>query len=101
MIPSRYSPVREGPGGKLTVELAGDHPGVTDPEYRARRDQLAALAASWKPGDPIPAPQYSDEEHSVWAEVSAALEELHERHACDAYLRASPSWACPAGGCRS
>lgn len=95
MIPSRYSPVREGPGGKLTVELAGDHPGVTDPDYRARRDQLAALAASWKPDQPIPSPEYSDEEHSVWAEVSAALEELHERHACEAYLQGKSRLGLP------
>lgn len=70
----------------MTVELAGDHPGVTDPEYRARRDDLAGLAASWKRGDPIPAPDYTEEEHQVWAEVSSALEGLHERHACAAYL---------------
>ena len=95
MIPNRYSPVREGPGGKVTVELAGDHPGVTDPAYRARRDDLAALAARWKPGDPIPRPDYSDEEHAVWAEVSAALEELHERHACDAYLQGKSRLGLP------
>lgn len=70
----------------MTVELAGDHPGVTDPDYRARRDDLAGLAASWKLGDPIPAPDYTAEEHHVWAEVSSALEGLHERHACAAYL---------------
>ena len=95
MIPSRYSPVRKGPGGKVTVELAGDHPGVTDPEYRARRDGLAALAASWKPGDPVPTPDYSDVEHSVWAEVSAALEGLHERHACAAYLEGKSKLGLP------
>ncbi|HVA75914.1 MAG TPA: phenylalanine 4-monooxygenase [Acidimicrobiales bacterium] len=95
MIPARYSPVRKGPGGKVTVELAGDHPGVTDPEYRARRDDLAALAASWHRGDPIPAPEYSEEEHSVWAEVSAALEGLHERHACQAYLQGKSALGLP------
>lgn len=95
MIPSRYSPVRKGPGGKVTVELAGDHPGVTDPAYRARRDQLAALAAEWAPGQPVPTPDYTDEEHSVWAEVSSALEELHERHACSAFLEGKESLGLP------
>lgn len=95
MIPSRYSPVRKGPGGKVTVELAGDHPGVTDPAYRARRDQLAALAAEWAPGQPVPTPDYTDEEHSVWAEVSSALEELHERHACRAFLEGKESLGLP------
>lgn len=95
MIPSRYSPVRKGPGGKVTVELAVDHPGVTDPAYRARRDQLAALAAEWAPGQPVPTPDYTDEEHSVWAEVSSALEELHERHACTAFLEGKESLGLP------
>ena len=95
MLPSRYSPVRKGPGGKVTVELAGDHPGVTDSAYRARRDELAALAASWLPGQPIPTPEYTDVEHSVWAEVSGALEELHERHACTAYLEGKEGLRLP------
>ena len=92
---SRYSPVHKGPGGKVTVELAGDHPGVPDPEYRARRDGLAALAASWRDGEPIPSPDYTDEEHGVWAEVSAALEELHERHACRSYLEGKSALRLP------
>jgi phenylalanine-4-hydroxylase len=86
VIPSRYSPVRTEPDGQVTVELAGDHPGVTDPAYRARRDHLAGLAAAWRPGEPIPTPAYTEEEHGVWAEVSACLDELHERYACEAFL---------------
>jgi phenylalanine-4-hydroxylase len=96
VIPSRYSPVHKGPGGKVTVELAGDHPGVTDPSYRARRDELASLAAAWVPGNPVPTPEYTEEEHSVWAEVSAALEELHERHACAAFLEGKDALRLPA-----
>jgi phenylalanine-4-hydroxylase len=96
MIPTRYSPIRKGPGGKVTVELAGDHPGVTDVSYRARRDALAALAESWSPGEPVPEPDYTDVEHAVWAEVSAALEELHERHACSAFLEGKQSLTLPA-----
>jgi phenylalanine-4-hydroxylase len=96
VIPSRYSPVRTGPGGKVTVELAGDHPGVTDPQYRARRDELAGLAAAWRPGEPIPEPAYTDAEHEVWATVSAALESLHERHACSAFLEGKSSLGLPA-----
>ena len=83
---NRYSPVRTTTGGRVTVELAGDHPGFTDPRYRARRDQLAGLAARWSPGQPLPAPAYTPEEHEVWATVSASLQELHERHACTAFL---------------
>lgn len=83
---NRYSPVRTTMGGRVTVELSGDHPGVTDPVYRARRDELAGMAARWEPGQPIPEPEYSDVEHGVWATVSASLLELHERHACTAFL---------------
>lgn len=83
---NRYSPVRTTTGGRVTVELAGDHPGFTDSTYRARRDELAGLAARWSPGQPLPAPRYSPEEHEVWATVSVALRELHERHACSAFL---------------
>jgi phenylalanine-4-hydroxylase len=84
---TRYSPVRTTTGGRVTVELAGDHPGITDPAYRSRRDELAALAAHWRPGEEIPAPVYTAEENEVWSTVSAALDELHERRACDAFLR--------------
>ena len=30
---------------------ADDHPGVGDPAYRARRNEIAAAALAWKPGD--------------------------------------------------
>ncbi len=93
---ARYSPVRTTTGGRVTVELDGDHPGVTDPVYRARRDELAGLAARWSPGQPIPEPGYSDEEHVVWATVSRALDELHERHACSAFLSGKDSVRLPA-----
>ena len=83
---NRYSPVRTTTGGNVTVDLAGDHPGVTDPAYRARRDELAGLAARWSLGSPIPTPAYTDVEHSVWAAVSSALGPLHSRYACSAYL---------------
>jgi phenylalanine-4-hydroxylase len=95
VIPSRYSPVHQEADGTVTVELAGDHPGVTDPVYRARRDYLAGLAASWQPGQPVPEPDYSDQEHGVWREVSAALEDLHEQRACRAYLEGKDAVRLP------
>ena len=93
---SRYSPVRTTTGGRVTVELAGDHPGFTDHRYRTRRDELALLAARWQLGDPLPAPEYSSEEHEVWATVSAALHDLHERHACSAFLEGKDALDLPA-----
>jgi phenylalanine-4-hydroxylase len=86
IIPSRYSPVRTEADGRVTVELAGDHPGFTDLAYRARRDHLAGLAAAWQPGQAVPSPDYTHEEHGVWRTVSASLMELHERMACRAFL---------------
>lgn len=92
---ARYSPVRTTTGGRVTVELAGDHPGVTDPVYRSRRDELAGLAARWSPDQPIPEPIYTDAEHEVWATVSAALDQLHERHACRAFLEGKDALRLP------
>jgi phenylalanine-4-hydroxylase len=93
---TRYSPVRTTTGGRVTVELAGDHPGVTDPAYRARRDDLAGLAAHWTPDRPIPEPVYTASEQEVWATVSEALGELHERHACSAFLAGKDALGLPA-----
>lgn len=93
--PSGYSPVRTGVGGSVTVELSGDHPGVTDPDYRARRNALAGLAARWSPGQPVPEPDYTDEEHDLWCTVSASLHELHERSACRAYLEGKDRLGLP------
>ena len=93
---ARYSPVRTTTGGGVTVELADDHPGVTDPDYRRRRDDLAALAAHWRPGRAVPSPEYTEVEHEVWATVSAALESLHERHACSAFLEGKEALGLPA-----
>lgn len=92
---SRYSPVRATTGGRVTVELAGDHPGFTDRAYRARRDELAGLAARWRPGEALPAPSYSAEEDGVWATVSSALSELHERSACAAFLEGKDALGLP------
>jgi phenylalanine-4-hydroxylase len=96
-VPSRYSPVRTGVGGKVSVELAGDHPGFTDRAYRARRDELAALAASWRSGEPVPEPDYSDEEHGVWATVCEALERGHDEFACSAFLEGKDRLRLPGG----
>ena len=95
VIPTRYSPVHTEPDGRVTVELAGDHPGVTDPVYRARRDHLAGLAAAWVPGQPVPTPDYTDQEHGVWREVSASLESLHEQYACRAFLNGKDAIQLP------
>jgi phenylalanine-4-hydroxylase len=71
---------------KALVKLDPDHPGFKDPEYRARRNQIAQIAMSHVPGEPIPAAPYSAEEHGVWQTIWKALGPAHQRHACAEYL---------------
>ncbi len=47
-----YAPVTDGPDG-VKVHLADDHPGAGDAAYRARRNEIAAAALAWQPGEPI------------------------------------------------
>ncbi len=77
-----YAPVTVGPDDAVTVHLGDNHPGVDDPVYRQRRNDLAALALDWRPGEPVPTAPYSQQEHEVWALVSRELASLHARLAC-------------------
>jgi phenylalanine-4-hydroxylase len=72
-----------------TVALDEDHPGVADPEYRARRDAIAATSARYRPGEAIPDVAYTDVEHGVWRTVSAHLRPKHEQYACAEYRGAA------------
>ncbi len=90
-----YSRVTTDADGTAHVELSDSQPGASDPAYRARRDELASLAAGWKPGDAIPSPGYSDEEHEVWRIVSRSLTPLHERYAAESYLEGKQALELP------
>jgi phenylalanine-4-hydroxylase len=81
---------------ELTVELPGDHPGVHDHEYLARRAHIAEVGTRHRPGDPIPDVHYSAEEDEVWATVSAELADLHQRFACDEVQRGIERLGLPA-----
>ena len=74
-----YSPVTQGEGGQVTVHLADDHPGANDPDYRARRNEIAAAALAWEPGTPAPAIEYTDAEQEVWRTVCRELRPKHAR----------------------
>ncbi|MEA2166802.1 MAG: phenylalanine-4-hydroxylase, partial [Solirubrobacteraceae bacterium] len=80
-----YAPVTEHADGSVTVHLAPDHPGATDPAYLARRNEIAAAALAWKPGTPAPRIAYTDAEHATWHTVVSELVAKHERLACAAY----------------
>jgi phenylalanine-4-hydroxylase len=81
-----YAPVTRSAEGDVEVHLADDHPGATDEVYRARRNNIAALALAWHPGEPIPLAVYTEEEHEVWRVACAHLDDLHETLACAEYL---------------
>jgi len=70
------------------VELDPDHPGFRDAAYRARRNQIAQLALSYRPGEPIPEAPYTAEEHEVWRTIWKALKPAHQSYACAEYLAA-------------
>ena len=73
----------------MAAELPADHPGFSDPEYRARRGAIAQAALSYRPGDPIPEVAYTADEDAVWRLVSAELGVKHERFAVREYREAA------------
>jgi phenylalanine-4-hydroxylase len=71
------------------LELEPGHPGLGDEAYIHRRKELFALCRKHrleKLGPPII--QYTPEETRIWREVSPKLDELHQKHACQIYLKA-------------
>jgi phenylalanine-4-hydroxylase len=89
-----YAPVSEGPDG-VRVHLADDHPGAADPEYRSRRDEIAAGALAWRPGLPLPRVDYTEAEDEIWRTVCRELAPKHERLACRAFRDAKAALALP------
>jgi phenylalanine-4-hydroxylase len=92
---SLYAPVVRDGRGEVEVVLGPDHPGFRDPDYRRRRNDLAALSVDWTPGDPVPHADYTDVEHEVWRVIAQALEPLHHRHACPGFLEAKEELGLP------
>jgi phenylalanine-4-hydroxylase len=90
-----YSPVTQAADGSVEVHLGADHPGFHDDVYRARRNDIAAAAMSWAPGDPVPQIAYSEVENEIWRTVSRELHVKHERYACAEYLEAKAALALP------
>jgi phenylalanine-4-hydroxylase len=90
-----YSPVTHE-DGEVTVHLAHDHPGANDPEYRRRRNEIAALALAWSPGEPAPGVEYTEEEQEVWRTVCREIAPKHERLAIREFLEAKDALELPA-----
>ena len=68
------------------VDLDPDHPGFRDREYRARRNAIADIAMSYRPGQAIPHAPYTEQEHQVWQTIWTALGPAHREYACAEYL---------------
>ena len=77
------------------VTLPADHPGFSDPAYRQRRAEIAAVGAAYTAGEPIPDVAYTPEEDALWAHVAHELRAKHERYACAEYLAAVDAMPLP------
>ena len=79
-----------------SFELPADHPGVSDPAYRARRATIAEVGRTYQRGAPIPDVVYTPEEDEVWRVVSSQLALKHEAYACRAYRAGAAAVTLPA-----
>jgi phenylalanine-4-hydroxylase len=78
-----------------SFELPTDHPGFSDPDYRARRERIAAVGSAYHVGDPIPDVAYTAEEDEVWRVVSSELSLKHYSRACREYVTAAERLELP------
>ncbi len=90
-----YSAVTTEDDGTVQVHLADNHPGREDPAYLARRGEIAGVALAHRPGEPVPAVEYTDEEHEVWRLACAELAPKHEVYAHSEFLAAKATLDLP------
>ena len=70
------------------TDLEADHPGFSDPVYRARRGELASIAEKFNFAEKIPHIDYTPDEIATWGAVYTKLQDLHSDYACAEYLEA-------------
>jgi phenylalanine-4-hydroxylase len=91
-----YSAVAFDEEGSVRVALDDNHPGVSDPAYRRRRDAIAALAVAWQRGEPLPRVDYRADEHATWRTVCARLQPLWRRWAVPSFVEGAEALDLPA-----
>src|SRR5262245_17008803 len=71
------------------LELEPGRPGLGDEAYIRRRKELFVLCRRHRLEDlGPPIIDYTAEETRIWREVAPKLDELHQKHACQIYLKA-------------
>jgi tyrosine 3-monooxygenase len=73
---------------KFQPELATDHPGFHDVQYRQRRSEIAEIAFGYRHGNPIPRVDYTQEEIDTWKAAYTTLKNLYQEKACEEQIRA-------------
>ena len=96
-----YSPVTAGKDGEVTVHLADDHPGAGDPDYQARRNEIAALALAWKPGQPAPTSATTMPSRRSGAPSARELAPKHDRSRSTSSSRRRRRSTCRPTECRA
>lgn len=71
---------------KFEPDLDSNHPGFSDPIYRARRKEIAQIAFEYKYGEQIPRVEYTEEEIKTWSTVYNQINSLYPKHACRSHL---------------
>lgn len=67
---------------------AGRHPGIADPAYLRRRDEIADAATDHRVGEPYAPVAYTPAEHATWRKVHTAVWAAQEEWACREVLEA-------------
>ena len=83
------------PVAGVALYLPADHPGFSDPDYRARRAAIAEVGHVYQTGDVIPDVAYTPEEDELWRIVSSELAAKHQGAACAEFLAASQRLVLP------